>query len=143
MKPGETEVSDGVLVKRFANFANTMPLISRRLMLDWNASYQKEDQSWANVLNRYEDFPEDGKGGRLWECEVTVPGPNGKPISKEVRARPFIRWNAKEDTNIPQQTQQKTIARSQVEDVEVPKQTTSQPTQQKKTVVTPMDLDSL
>lgn len=139
LKKGESEIADGTLIKRFATYANSAPLVESKLGLDWRASYQAEDETWKNILNRYEDFPEDGKGGRHWECEVTVPGPNGKPVSKDVRAQAFINWRMKETTRNEESTS-KTVSKKEVDETPVP-----QATKQSKAKVTPVieDIDEL
>ena len=148
MKPGENEIEDGVLVQRFARFANSMPVVPRKFQLDWNASYLDEKtETWKNVLNRYEDFPEDGKGGRLYECEVTVPGLDGKPTTKEVRARAFIRWQAKEEGSTNSSSGGKTITNTASKKVDTIDEEAPKPkaaaTKAKPTVVVPSDIDDL
>lgn len=62
------------------------PLI-KGVYLDWQIRYQDVNEEWQTAYSSYDDFPDDGKGGKRHIVKVV----KGKGMTSEERARLYVR----------------------------------------------------
>jgi len=86
------EMTDGQLVTHLGKVSLKQPIMKDKVCINWQGSYKRSDGTYENVFTDYDQFPDDGKGGKLFE--VSIMTPEGR---KDITARANIQWNAKEE----------------------------------------------
>lgn len=89
-KMPKKRLNDAQVAELFLQLLKREPILEGDV--DWRGSYQDAGGDWVNVFRHYEDFPENGEGGREHITEIT--GKDGRKY--EVRAQLWVsQWYAK------------------------------------------------
>lgn len=87
---GQEETTDGKLLAKFAKASSQMPII-KGVMINWKASYQDSNNRWQVPYKDYDQFPDDGEDGKMFEVEYRD---GGKRIT--LNAKAYIQWNVRQ-----------------------------------------------
>lgn len=86
--------------------------VIKGVYLDWQIRYQNANGDWVTAYSTYDDFPDDGKGGKRHIVRVAKPRSEGGG-SEEMRARLYIKEWPKVNKPAKGPNQQQTITPEQ------------------------------